>query len=271
MASSLRIALVQMRCEKGATAANLVATRAYLAEAVTQGAEIVCFPEASLTGYVDPTRYPRALVSVESPEIAEFVAMTGAAGMTGVTALAGIVEANPVGLPLLTQLVAANGKLLGVYRKRTIPDEEAHLFAPAGLPAVFSHAEITFGVAICADIDNPAVFADCAGLGARLVLECAAPGLYGAQETRDWEAGYAWWRGECEEKLGRSAREHGIFIAVATQAGRTGDEDFPGGGYVFGPDGTLLAVTPDWREGVLYVELPIGELNSGLSMGPGPR
>src|SRR5260221_9541252 len=178
-------------------------------------------------------------------------------GEMGVTALAGIVEANPAGLPLLTQLVAANGTLLGVYRKRTIPDEEAHLFAPAGLPAVFSHAGITFGVTICADIDTPAVFADCASLGARLVFECAAPGLYGEQATRDWQAGYTWWRGECEEKLGRSAREHGIFIAVATQAGRTCDEDFPGGGYLFGPDGALLDATPDWREGVLYADLPL--------------
>src|SRR5262249_55436585 len=149
--------------------------------------------------------------------------------------------ANPAGLPLLTQIVAANGTLLGVYRKRTIPAEEAHLFAPASATAVFSHPKMPFGVAICADIDNPTVFDDCASLGARLVIECAAPGLYGEQATRDWKAGYAWWRAECEEKLGRAAREHGIFIAVATQAGRTRDEDFPGGGYVFGPDGALLA------------------------------
>jgi (R)-amidase len=257
MASSLRVALVQMRCEKGTSAANLATTRAYLAEAATQGAEIVCFPEASLTGYVDPTRYPHALLSVQSSEVAEFVALTGEAGTAGVTALAGIVEANPAGLPHLTQIVAANGTLLGVYRKRTIPDEEAHLFAPASDPAVFLHSKASFGVAICADIDNPAVFADCASRGARLVFECAAPGLYGEQATRDCKAGYAWWRGECEEKLGRSAREHGIYIAVATQAGRTRDEDFPGGGYLFGPDGALLAATPDGREGVLYADLPL--------------
>ena len=35
-------------------------------------------------------------------------------------------------------------------------------------------------------------------------------------------------------------------------------EDFPGGGYVFGPDGTCLSSTSDWSEGLLYVELPIG-------------
>lgn len=261
-ATGLRVALVQMRCEKGTIAANLAATRAYLHEAAGAGAEVICFPEASLTGYVDPTRYPEALLSLDSPAVANFVSVTGEAGLGGVTALAGIVEANPddpTGLPLLTQLVAARGELLGIYRKRTIPDEEAHLFAPAtpAIPAVFSHANVPFGVAICADIETPAVFTDAARAGARVVFECAAPGLYGDQATRDWGSGYRWWRGECEEKLSRYARENGIFIAVATQAGRTSDEDFPGGAYLFGSDGALLSATPDWREGILYADLPL--------------
>lgn len=253
----LRIALVQMRCEKGALARNLDATRASLAEAAANGAEIVCFPEASLTGYVDPTRYPGALLTLQSPEVACFVALTGE---MHVTALAGIVEANPDDArarPYLTQLVARDGVLLGIYRKRTIPDDEAYLYTPASVPAVFSGPKATFGVAICADIESPVVFADCAARGARLVFECSAPGLYGEQATRDWAAGYRWWRGECEAKLGRYARENGIFIASATQAGRTRDEDFPGGGYVFGPDGALFSATPDWREGVLYASIDV--------------
>ena len=42
-------------------------------------------------------------------------------------------------------------------------------------------------------------------------------------------------------KLGRYARDDGVHIAVATQAGRTVDEDFPGGGYLFAPDGACIA------------------------------
>jgi (R)-amidase len=260
LSPSLSVALVQMRCEKGAIEANLAATREHLREAARRGAEIVCFPEASITGYVDPSRQPGALIAVDGPEVARFVALTAEAG---VIALGGIIEAHPErpdGLPFITQIVARGGEVLGVYRKRTIPAEEAHLFTPAQFdePRVFSHPAATFGVAICADIDNPAVFADNARLGARVVFECAAPGLYGAQQTRDWAAGYDWWRGECETKLSRYARENGIFIAAATQAGRTADEDFPGGGYLFGPDGALLAATPDWSAGTLYATLPLG-------------
>jgi predicted amidohydrolase len=41
-------------------------------------------------------------------------------------------------------------------------------------------------------------------------------------------------------------------IHTYLQAGRTQDEDFPGGGNVFGPDGTCICATSDWSEGMLY-------------------
>lgn len=254
----LRIGLVQMRCEKGDIAANLGAIAAYLRTGrergidMERGIDIMCFPEGSITGYVDPRRYPEAVLSLSDPAIAQFAALT----RTGpVTALAGIIERNPDGLPYITQIVARDGEVLGFLRKRTIPEEAADLFAPATTAGVFAHPEIPFGIAICADIDNAALFAEHARGGARVIFEVAAPGLYGDQATRDWAAGYDWWEGKCATKLGRYAREYGVYIAIATQAGRTRDEDFPGGGYVFGPDGQRLSATADWSEGVLYATI----------------
>ncbi|MFI5275094.1 MAG: carbon-nitrogen hydrolase family protein, partial [Ktedonobacterales bacterium] len=247
------VALVQMRSEKGAIAANLDATADYLRQAVERSVDVIAFPEASLTGYVDPTRYPDAVVRLDGPEVARLLALTQRMELT---VIAGLVEANPAGAPYLTQIVARAGRPLGVYRKRTIPPDEAHLFASGmGTTPIFSHQDVPFGLAICADIERPAVFAGAAAAGARLVFECAAPGLYGAQETRDWQSGHAWWRGECHEKLAAYARANGITIAVATAAGRTRDEDFPGGGYVFTPDGACLAESDGWAEGMLVVTL----------------
>lgn len=252
--ASLKVALVQMRCEKGDTDANLAATERHIGEAVSRGAEVVCFPEASLTGYVDPVRYPGVSMRLDGPEVAQFVAMTSG---RDVTAIAGFVEGNAAGAPYLTQIVARDGRLVAVYRKVTIPEEEVELYTPGSAATVFEHPAGTLGLAICADIDAPGVFASCAERGARVVFECAAPGLYGEQETRDWASGYGWWRGECFEKLGRYARENRISIAVATQAGRTRDEDFPGGGYVFAPNGACVAETADWAEGVLHATLAL--------------
>jgi predicted amidohydrolase len=252
--SEVHIGLVQMRCEKGAVDANLAATREYLRDALAQGVDTLCFPEASITGHIEPARYPEAVLPLDHRAVARFVGLTAEGP---VTALAGLVELNPAGRPYVTQVVARAGQLLGVYRKRTIPADGAELYAAATTPDVFADPRMPFGVAICADIDNGALFAEHARAGARVIFEAAAPGLYGPQETRDWQAGFDWWRGECCEKLGGYARSYGVYIAVASQAGRTRDEDFPGGGYVFGRDGRCLAATTDWREGVLYVTLDL--------------
>ena len=251
----LQVALVQMRCEKGAIDANLAAIEAALAAAARRGAEVACFPEMSITGYINPAERPGAVLSLHDPAVARFVGLT--CGLE-LTALAGLVEANPAGKPFITQLVARGGELIGFYRKNTIIDEEAEWFAPgAGVP-VFEHPRCRFSLAICADIESEPVFAAGARGGAQVVFEAAAPGLYGDQAGRNWQRGYEWWRGECRAKLGAYARAHRVPIAVATQAGRTVDEDFPGGGYLFGPNGACLAETPDWREQVLYAAVPLG-------------
>src|SRR5215469_10160908 len=176
---------------------------------------------------------------------------------TAITAIAGIVEANPEGKPFITQVVAFNGHFLDYYRKKTIITDEVVWFAPGASTAVFAHPKAVCGLAICADIENPAVFADNAALGARIIFEAAAPGLYGEQATRNWQTGYNWWRSECHTKLSQYARDQQVSIAVATQAGRTSDEDFPGGGYVFSPDGSCLSEALDWSEGMLYATLAL--------------
>lgn len=252
----MKIALVQVRCEKGDVRGNLQRTGEEIDSAVDRGIDLIAFPEMSITGYINPARWPDAVLDLGSEFVAEFVEMTSG---TPITAVAGIVEYNPSGKPFITQIAASRGELAGFYRKRNVVDDELDWFTP-GRPSaqVYIHDTTTFGLAVCADIDLPAVFQDLARGGAQLVIECAAPGLYGAQATRDWQSGYDWWRDDCHTKLGKYARENGVFIAVATQASRTVDEDFPGGGYLFGPDGACLAETLDWSECVLDVEIPDG-------------
>jgi len=251
---TIKLGLVQMRCEKGAIEENLASTRAYLEAGTRQGADIMCFPEMSITGYSNPFSNPEVILHLDGPEVARFVNMTKD---VHITAIAGIIEGNPHGKPFITQIVAYAGKLLGIYRKQTIAEDEVNWFAPGTASTVSQHPKVRFGLSICADIETPEIFAVQARLGAQIIFEAAAPGLYGSQATRNWLSGYQWWQNNCRQKLGRYALENSITIAVATQAGRTKDEDFPGGGYVFGRDGACLASTSDWSEGILYVELPL--------------
>ena len=252
MADRLRIGLVQMRSEKAAIAENAAAMSRYIDEADVKGIDILGFPEASLTGYDDRAKYPAATIRSDGPEMESLLALTE--GRHPVV-LAGFIEANPGGLPFVAQAVVNNGKLVGCYRKNTIVDDDVLYLTPGKAVPVFRVRDTTFGIAICSDIGNEGIFAACARQGASIVFGLAAPGLLGEQSTRNWEAGFRWWEGVCLEKLGAYSREFGIWVGAATQAGRTVDEDFPGGGYVFSPRGERVLATPDWSEGAVYAEI----------------
>ncbi|MCL6604441.1 MAG: carbon-nitrogen hydrolase family protein [Paenibacillus sp.] len=243
-----------MNSEKAAIDRNLHLMREYIVVSRENGVDIICFPEMNITGYIDPTKYSQAVITRDHMAVSQVVELSG---LYSICVIAGFVEHNPGGKPYITQFVAHNGKLLGFYRKKTIKDEEAEWFAPGDQLPVFSVSGMTFGLSVCADIDDPEIFAEYARKGASIVFESAAPGLYGEQETRNWASGFHWWRSKCMEQLGKYAADESIFIGVATQAGRTIDEDFPGGGYLFNQQGVCIAETEDWSEGVFYVQVEI--------------
>ncbi len=243
-----------MHCPKGEIQKNLAATQKYIQEAASKNVDFICFPEMSITGYINSGNFPGALLSMDSSEVAQFIKMTR---NNNVTAIAGIAEKNPNGQPFITQMIAHKGALLGFYRKTNIAKDEKGLFLPGSKIAAFSHPLTKLGVSICADIDKREIFEEYANQGAQIIFEAAAPGLYGSQKTRNWQNGFNWWKNECWTKLGTYARTYKIHIAVATQAGRTIDEDFPGGGYVFDRSGETIYAAPDWKEGVLCADVNI--------------
>jgi len=248
----LKIGLVQMFCEKAGIDDNLRRHNDYLIEAENKGIDILAFPEASITGYNDRAKHPEAVITANGDEIDAICRMTAGRKLT---VLAGFIEENLDGKPFVTQAVIRNGRLSGCYRKKTIVDDDVDWLSTGEEVNTFVHDNLKFGIAICSDLVNEEIFAECARQGARIVFECAAPGLYGEQATRNWQSGFEWWEGNCREHLTRHAMKCGIWIAAATQAGRTIDEDFPGGGYVFAPDGRRLYATPDWLPGAVYLEI----------------
>ena len=248
----VKIGLIQMRSEKGAIEENLKSLSGFIARADMRGMDIIGFPELSITGYADPIKYPRAVIRLDGEEMAAVLRMTRG---RKATVLAGLIEENPDGKPFITQVVIRDGQLMGYYRKRTIKDEEKEWFSPGETAAVFPHDNLTFGIALCSDIANEEVFSDCAQQGVQIIFELAAPGLEGDQAERNWRSGFQWWEGECQERLAAYAQKHGVWIAVATQAGRTVDEDFPGGAYVFAPVGRRVYATHDWYPGAVLLSL----------------
>ena len=254
----LKLALAQMRCEKDDWPGNLRHTGEYMAQARSRGCDVVVFPEAGLSGYCDPRLFPQAAQPLDSPWVKQFVEMTA---RYRIVASGGFLQANPNGPPFVTQLLAQNGRMVGVYRKHNLGDEvEWTIFSPGNESPVFNlrlpSGDLTCALAICADSDLPDLFTRFARQGARIVFHSSAPGLLGRKtDEASWRAGYEWYESYLFERLPAYARDNHLFIAVATQTGATVDEDFPGGSFVFGPNGSCLAGTEDYSEQLLSFDL----------------
>ncbi len=226
---TIKIALAQMRCEKGDWHGNLARTEEYMAQAANLDCDIAIFPEMGLSGYNNPLTYPDSVQPLSSPLIQRFVDMTA---RYNIAASGGFIEANPAGKPFITQILAQGGRMIGFYRKVHVTDDEANWFSPGEDMPVFDLAvrggSIRCALAICADSDRPDLFTTFAQKGARIILHSSAPGLYERRtDAASWQAGYDWYKGHLFDRLPAYARENYLYIAVATQTGATVDEDFP--------------------------------------------
>ncbi len=250
----VRCLLAAIHCEKGDVAGNLARHLGLVTDAAAAGCQLAVFPEMSLTGSADPAVPPEHLIPLDHPAVAR---LAEASAETGVGVCFEVAERAPGGKPYISQVFAAAGRVAGVQRKRHLGQGE-EAYTAAARSVVFDHAGARFGVAICAEAGFDAPFDAAAAAGAALVLFPAAPGLHGrCTDEASWRRGFSWWESRSLGDACCQARRLGLWIALAGQAGATADEDFPGLAALVGPDGNVAARLPDWRPGVLEVDIPL--------------
>jgi predicted amidohydrolase len=250
----IRVLLAALCCQKGDPAGNLAAHEAVLREAAAAGCDIAVFPEMSLSGSVEPATQAERLLPIDADVVTRMAELTAA---HRVAAVFGIAERAIDGVAHITQLYARDGAIVGHYRKRHLGEGE-EAFGPGSDPATFRFGEVTFGIGICAEsgVDYP--WDEPAAAGARLLFFPAAPGLHGRRVTTDdWVRGFDWWESCGLADARRNAARTGTWIGLATQAGTTEDEDFPGIAALIDPTGAVVSRLPDWREGRLIVDIPV--------------
>lgn len=248
----MRLLLAAIRCEKADVGRNLTEHRRVMTEARRAGCTLAVLPEMSLTGSIDPVRDPESLATLDDPAVHSMVQLTSE---TGVAAVFGIAERAASGAGHITQVVADDGRVAGVQRKRYLGDDERG-YTPATGDELFDIAGIRFTIAICAEVHHDEPFSFAHDAGAQMVFACAAPGLSGRRtDDEGRRSGWQWWVDSGLADVQRHAKEHQLPIALATQAGSTRDEDFPGGAALVDADGAVSAQLPDWRPGTLVVDV----------------
>ncbi|MBW1785182.1 MAG: hypothetical protein JRK53_00975 [Deltaproteobacteria bacterium] len=246
----LNIAAVCMRAEPGRIEQNLERIRNSAMKAAAAGADVVCFPELSVTGYA--VNDPEELCSGREP--GELTAqLQDMAKAAGVALIAGLVETSVGRKPYITQVLVCPDGLVGRHRKTHLSPLERNVFSAGEDIGVFSYGNTTFGIQLCYEAHFPEISTVMALKGAELVfIPHASP------------------RGDGEEKLGSWMRhltarafDNGMFVVAANQVGETTRGlSFPGVIVVLGPDGRKLAGYTGQKERILYARLRADELQA---------
>lgn len=234
----LRVALAQIAPALGDRQRNLALHVEHIEAARRQQADLIAFPELSLTGYFVRDMVPDVGVSPGGPEVGRLVEAAGATAL-----VAGLVEEAADHRFYNTALYAEGGRIVHLHRKVYLPTyglfDERRYFAAGKRIEAFDTARFgRVGMLICEDIWHISAAAIMQAEEVDLLLCLAnspARGVDGPQIAT--ATTYRRLCGALAQLLG----------AVVILVNRVGFEDglcFWGGSLVVGPDGRTIAQAP---------------------------
>lgn len=217
--------------------------RRFVSEAERRGADVVCFPELSLTGYSLHRR--RGRMTPMSLAEAETL-LTPPARESGSFLMAGLAEESDGARPFITQVIVGPDGLVGRYRKTHLAPPEQGLYQAGDAVETFSIKGATIGIQLCYEAHFPELSTAMALHGADiLVFPHASPRGSGERKLGSWL-----------RHLPARAFDNGVYVAACNQVGETAAGFcFPGVAVVIGPDGRIEASYTGNDEKILIASL----------------
>jgi predicted amidohydrolase len=248
----------------GVVESNLEKHLSQIEVAAKEGADLVIFPELSLTGYglqdLAPTVAHRAV-----PEDPVFKQLLDAS--QDIDVVVGFVEEDLRNRFFISSAYLSGGAVSHVHRKVYLPTyglfDEGRFFAWGDATVAFNTRFGRVGILICEDfwhvsppyllwLDGADIFIFISASPGRGLT--SAPQLSTAQWVESINRAYA-----------------SIFTSFVVHCNRVGYEDglhFSGGSTVFDPDGDLLAKAPYDQEALTFCEMDLNQLHRSRSRLP---
>lgn len=256
----MRIAIAQLNPVVGDVDGNSSRIINCSAE-LAKRAELVVFPELSVTGYP-----PRDLLDMEwflgevRNAVERIARSTDDLGGSGVLFGAPVVEAfGREGQLYNCALLAVDGRVVYSQAKTLLPTydvfDEARYFGPASNVATTPYRDETLGVSVCEDAwTDPELGAGRATCGIDPVADMAIQGatIMLNISASPFEQG----KEEVRHKLLRGhTMRHGVPFVYVNQVGGNDEVLFDGRSMVFSGGGRLLALGPSFREWTEVVDI----------------
>ncbi|MGD2057537.1 MAG: nitrilase-related carbon-nitrogen hydrolase [Anaerolineales bacterium] len=255
--SKFKLALAQINTVLGNLDANLEKHLDLIGRAKGENADLLIFPELSLTGYVlqdlAPTvaRQPRA----DDPAFGPLMKASHDLDL-----VIGFVEADRRQRFYIAAVYLSRGEVIHIHRKVYLPTyglfDEGRFFAWGDQVRAFETRFGRFGLLICEDFWHASppylLWLDGAEV---LLLISASPGRGLSAEPVLESAQWV-------ERINQAYAS--LFTSFVVHTNRVGFEDglhFWGGATVFDPDGKRLARGPFGEEALTYAEIDLAQLH----------
>jgi predicted amidohydrolase len=253
----VKLALAQINTTLGVVEKNLEKHLARIKEAEDQGADLVIFPELSLTGYALQDLVP-AVAHKPTGDDPVFREMLAASKNIDITV--GFVEEDVRSRFFISSVYLSQQKVVHVHRKVYLPTyglfDEGRFFAWGDTTSAFDTRFGRMGILICEDfwhisppyllwLDGADVFLFMSASPGRGLT--SAPQLSTAHWVDSITRAYA-----------------SIFTSFVVHCNRVGYEDglhFWGGSTIYNPDGELLAKAPLQEETLTISEINLNDLH----------
>ncbi len=227
-------------------------------EAASQGAEIVCFPEAYLPGLrgqdfdvvpFDRAQQERALKAVSQ-----------SARTSAIATILGMERITDAGRQIAAFVVDATGELQGIQTKNQLDPSEDRFYVPGTTRRLFDVNGTKFGVAICHEgWRYPETVRWAASRGAKIVFHPQHTG-----RERDGVPLTQWGSPDApyyEKAMMCRSIENTIYFASVNYALRFQESATS----LIDPSGQCQAYLPYGKEGVLVQEINVGEATGLLA------
>jgi NAD+ synthase (glutamine-hydrolysing) len=253
----VKVALAQVSPRLGDIEKNLDLHLEFIEKARRRKADLIIFPELSLTGYTLMDLVPE--VAVEPARHPLFRRLVAAS--RSIDIVTGFLEEKERGLFYNSAAYLAAGKIIHIHRKVFLPTggmfEEAKFFARGRHFRTFGTSFGKVGLMICREFLSYAagylLFADGADL---IIVISAAPGR-GMAEGDAFATSRMW------ELMGEMISFFStVFVVYCNRVGIEDGKIFAGGSFIFGPSGRRLAKAAEVEEEFVLVDLHLEDIRS---------
>jgi predicted amidohydrolase len=248
-ANNLVVVAAQSTAIRGDLDENIAGHLRLIRVAASFGADLVVFPELSLTGYeLDLGRELQL-----DPDDPKLEPLRNAVREHGVHVVVGGPWRSGLEKPWLGAFLISPERSLG-YAKIHVHESEDAFFAAGKDGCVVSVRGVRVGIAICADTNFPVHADDAAANGADIYIASV-------MKTEEKYPGHA-------EKLKDHAVRHGMAVLTANYAGSTGNQTAAGKSAIRDERGHLVAQAEATGEALVFARRTNGKWHGAVYKGP---